>query len=139
MDAIIGKTVILAPRDAKSAGGIVALEGSGSSANAALVPGANSRLTVRKTAVGNSIDGNGAPRLRRQALFLGASEAVKKTGIFVVPREIDDKDSKATLVLDYIPSLSFGELILANIGADSVLTAIVGLLVRISTSVWTEG
>jgi hypothetical protein len=51
VDAIIGKTVILAPYDVTSVGGgcAVALEDSGSSANVALMPGTDSKLTVRKS------------------------------------------------------------------------------------------
>ena len=142
VDAIVDKTVILARYDAKSAGGggVVTLKGSGSSANVALVPGADGRLTLRKTTVGDGVDGNGALWLRRQALFLGASEAVKKTGMFVVPLEVDDKGSEVTVVVDYIPSHSFGELIFANVGAaDPAVTTIVNLLARMYTSVWTEG
>jgi hypothetical protein len=45
VDAIIDKTVIIAPYDAKSTGGAVALEESGSSANVALMPRADGRLT----------------------------------------------------------------------------------------------
>ncbi len=133
-DAIVSTTVILAPYDAKSAGsgGVVTLEGSRSSANVALVPGVDGRLTLRKTAVGDGIDGNGAPRLRRQALFLGASEAVKKTGMFVVLLEVDDKGNEVTVVLDYIPSHLCGELIFANVGADPAATAIVDLFARMS-------
>ncbi|KAJ4307312.1 hypothetical protein N0V88_000695 [Collariella sp. IMI 366227] len=141
VDAIIGKTVILAPHDIKNASGgsTVAREGDKSSANITLVPGADGKLTVRKTAVGNGIDGNGAPRLRQQALFLRASEAVGKTGMFVVPREVDGKGNEVTLVFDYIPSHSFGDLIFANVGAGPAMTAIIKFLARMSTSVWTQG
>ncbi len=80
-----------------------------------------------KTAVGDS--------LRQQVLFLGASEAVKKTGMFVVLLDVKDKDSKVTLVLDYILSYLFKELIFANVSASLALTAIVDLFRRMSTSV----
>ncbi len=57
---------------------MVALIESGSSANVTLMPGADGKLTVHKTAVGYGIDGIGVLWLRRQVLFLGASDAAKR-------------------------------------------------------------
>ncbi|KAH6855722.1 pyridoxal phosphate-dependent transferase [Chaetomium sp. MPI-CAGE-AT-0009] len=93
------------------------------------LPRPDGKLTVRKIAVGYGIYGNGALWLRRQALFLGASDAMKKTGMFVVSLEVDDKDSEVTLVLSYIPNHSFRELIFTNIGASlAAAAAIIDLL-----------
>ncbi len=116
MHAIVGKTVILAPYNAKSASssGVVTLGRSGSSANVALVPGADGR---------------------RQALFLRASEAVKKTSMFIVPLEVNDKGDEIIVVLDSILSHSFAELIFANVSASPALAAIADLLAHISTFV----
>lgn len=142
VDAIIGGAVILVPHSAGQSSDTinpVALDESGSSANVTLAPGADGKVTVRKSATGYGIDGNGAPWLRRQSLFLGASQAVKKTGMFVVPDEVIDNDGDVTLVLPYIPSHSFGELVFANVGAESMVTAMVDMLARMATSVWTEG
>ncbi|KAF9269966.1 hypothetical protein L218DRAFT_4584 [Marasmius fiardii PR-910] len=140
VDAIIGKTVILSPHSAgHKSGNPVALDESGSSADVTLVPGADGKLTVRKSASGYGIDGNGAPWLRRQNLFLDASRAVKKTGMFVKPLKVVDNDSDVTLELPYIPSYSIGELILANAGPRRVVEVLVYMLARMATSVWTEG
>lgn len=65
------------------------------SANVALVPRADGKLTVRKAAVGDGIDGNGAPWLRRQALFPGATKAVKQTDMLFVSGEEADEASIA--------------------------------------------
>ncbi|CUS11818.1 unnamed protein product [Tuber aestivum] len=142
VDAIIGGAVILVPHSAGQSSDTinpVALDESGSSANVTLVPGADGKVTVRKSAIGYGIDGNGAPWLRRQSLFLWASQAVKKTGMFMVPDEVIDNNGDVTLVLPYIPSHSFGELVFANVGAESMVTAMVDMLARMATSVWTEG
>ncbi|KAF9872940.1 hypothetical protein CkaCkLH20_09450 [Colletotrichum karsti] len=141
VDAVIGKSVVLSPRSdghCKGSDSAVALDESGSSASVTLVPGADGRLTVHKTAVGYGIDGNGAPWLRRQSIFLEASNAVKNTGIFVVPQQVSDTESGIRLVFPYIPSHSFGELIFANVGAKPAVAAIVDLLSNLATSVWTE-
>ncbi|KAK4068625.1 uncharacterized protein Triagg1_7273 [Trichoderma aggressivum f. europaeum] len=83
VDTIIGTTVILAPHGAgRNSASPVALDGGGSSATVTLVPGPEGKLTVRKSATGYGIDGNGAPWLRLQSLFLSASRAVKKTGMW---------------------------------------------------------
>lgn len=141
VDAIIGKSVILSSHGdgySQGTGNAVALDESGSSASVTLVPRADGTLTVHKTATGYGIDGNGAPWLRRQSLFLNASNAVKKSGIFVVPQETSDTDNEIRLVFPYIASHSFGELIFANVGAQPAVAAIVNLLSQLSTSVWTE-
>ncbi|KAG8988225.1 hypothetical protein FRB93_004172 [Tulasnella sp. JGI-2019a] len=138
VDAIIGKVVILGP---ESAGQLnpVALDESSPSASVELVPGADGTLTVHKSAFGQGIDGNGAPWLRRQSLFLGASSAVKKTGMFVEPTKIDDDGSHVTLLLPYIQSHSFGELVFANVGAEPLVDAMVKMLARMAKGVWTKG
>ena len=117
----------------------VPLDESGSSASVTLVPRADGSLIVRKWANGHGIDGNGAPWLRRQSLFLNASQAVKKTGMFVTPTKVNDSGKDVTLELPYIASHSFGELVFANAGAEPVVNALVAMLARMATSVWTEG
>ncbi|KAH9204640.1 hypothetical protein DL95DRAFT_495398 [Leptodontidium sp. 2 PMI_412] len=111
VDAIIGGAVILAPHSAgQSLDTInpVALDESGSSANVTLVPGVDGVVTVRKSATGYGIDGNGAPWLRR---------------MFVVPDEVINNDDNVTLVLPYIASYSIGEMVFANV-AESIVKAI---------------
>ncbi|KAK2022056.1 hypothetical protein LX32DRAFT_520416, partial [Colletotrichum zoysiae] len=142
VDAIVGKSVILSPRgdgQSKGTGNAVVLDESGSSATVTLVPGADGKLMVHKTATGYGIDGNGAPWLRRQSLFLGASHGVKKSGMFVVPQEVSDTENEIRLVFPYIASHSFGELIFANVGAKPAVAAIVDVLSQLATSVWNEG
>ncbi|KAI9826024.1 MAG: hypothetical protein M1826_006822 [Phylliscum demangeonii] len=112
---------------------------SGSSASVELVPRADGKLSVRKSATGYGIDGNGAPWLRRQSLFLRASRAVAKTNMFVQPTEVDDHESHVTLWLPYVASHSFGELAFANVGAEPLVGAMVNMLARMATNVWTEG
>lgn len=138
VNAVVGKSVILGPKF-KEIGNAVALDESGSSANVTLVIDADGKVTVRKSATGYGIDGNGAPWLRRQSIFLGASYAVKKTEMFVEPLEVINSESQVTLVLPYIASHTFGELIFANVGAKPAVAAIVDLLARMANSVWTEG
>ncbi|KAK0130375.1 hypothetical protein ONS96_000895 [Cadophora gregata f. sp. sojae] len=142
VDAIIGGAVILAPHSAGQpldAINPVALDESGSSANVTLVPGVDGLVTVRKSASGYGIDGNGAPWLRRQSLFLRSSRAVKKTRMFVVPDTVTDNSGNVILVLPYIPSHSFVEMVFANVGAESIVKAVVNMFSRMATSVWTEG
>ncbi|KAF9773491.1 hypothetical protein IL306_008681 [Fusarium sp. DS 682] len=140
VDTIIGKTVILAPHSAgHKSGNPVSLDESGSSANVTLVPGSDGKLIVRKSATGYGIDGNGAPWLRRQSLFLGASRAVKKTGMFVEPSNVIDNDSDVTLELPFIASHSYGELAFGNVGEKAFVAAIVDMLAQQATFVWTEG
>ena len=125
MDAITGTLVILAPKSARissDSGNAVALAESGSSANVTLVPGADGKLIVRKSAAGEGIDGDGAPWLRRRRLSLTNSRAVKKTRIFVVPTKVDDKKSHVDLALPYILSHGFGELTFANVGAKPLVS-----------------
>lgn len=138
VDAIIGKVAILGPRRAGQLNP-VALDESGSSASVELVPRADGTLIVRKSAFGYGIDGNGAPWLRRQALFLKESSAVKKTDMFVEPTKIDEDKSHVTLWLPYIPSHSFGELVFANVGHKPLVDAVVKMLARMAENVWTEG
>lgn len=139
--AIIGTMVIVAPHNASppSTGSPVALDESGSPASVDLLLGADGELTVRKSAVGYGIDGNGAPWLRRQALFLGASHAVAKTDMFVQPTEVKDHEGCVTLWLPYVASHSFGELAFANVGPKPLVGAMVSMLARMATNVWTEG
>ena len=117
----------------------IPLDESGSSASVTLVPKGDGTLIVRKWAMGNGIDGNGAPWLRRQSLFLDASQAVQKTSMFVTSTKFIDSGKDVTLELPYIPSHSFGELVFANVGAKPVVNALVAMLARMATSVWTEG
>lgn len=77
--------------------------------------------------------------MRRQSLFLRESLAVQTSGMFVAPLRVIDRQSDITLVLPYIPSHSFGELAFANIGPKSLLAALVDLVARMATSVWTQG
>ncbi|KAK8144852.1 hypothetical protein G3M48_005242 [Beauveria asiatica] len=142
VDAIIGSgtVVVLAQRSIgqpPNTGN--PLDESGSSATVTLMPSADGHLVVRKWAMGNGIDGNGALWLRRQSLFLNESQAVKKTGMFVQSTSVIDSGRDVTLELPYIPSYSFGELIFANAGDEPVVNALVAMLARMSTSVWTEG
>lgn len=139
VDAIVDNKllVILAPKSA--CGNPFALEESGSSASVTLIPSADGKLIVRKSAMGYGIDGNGAPWLRRQSLFLNNSIAVKKTGMFVVPSVFKDLGNHVALELPYIASHSFGELAFANVGAQPLVTALVDMVARMATSVWTEG
>ena len=142
VDAIIGTVVILVPHSAgkpPNTGTPVPLDESGSPASVDLVPGYDGKLRIRKSVAGYGIDGNGAPWLRRQSQFLAASRAVKNTRMFVVPTEVDDRESNVTLWLPYIPSHSFGELAFANVGAGRLVDAMVKMLVRMVTQVWTEG
>ncbi|KAI0031626.1 hypothetical protein K488DRAFT_51731 [Vararia minispora EC-137] len=142
VDAIISTVVIVTPHSAaqsSNTGNPVALDESGSSASVELVPGVDGKLRVRKSTSGYGIDGNGTPWLRRQWLFLNASQAVKKTSMFVVPTEVDDRDSHVTLWLPYVASHSFGVLVFANVGANPLVNAVVNMLARMATHVWTEG
>src|SRR4051812_5359482 len=74
------------------------------SASVTLVPAAEGKVTVHKSAVGYGIDGNGASWL---SLFLGASHAVMKTGMFMAPAKVLDSASDITLVLPYTRLGSF--------------------------------
>jgi hypothetical protein len=142
VDTIIDTVVIVAPYSAAQpprTGSPVALDESESSASVELVPGADGKLSVRKSAAGYGIDGNGAPCLRRQALFLGASRAVAKTNMFVQPTEVDKHENHVTLWLPYVASHSFGELEFANVGAEPLVNAMVNMLARMATNIWTEG
>ena len=141
VDAIIGSVVILTEHGAGqsfSFGSPVVLDESGSSASVTLVPQPDGKVTVHKSAAGFGIDGNGAPWLRRQALFLNASHAVKKTGMFVVPTSYVDTGVDVKLVLPYIASHSLAELVFANAGAESIVDTLVDMLALMTTSVWTE-
>lgn len=145
VDAIIDGTfsIILAQKSTAvtsvTSGTSVILDESGSSASVMLVPESDGTLIVRKSAEGYGVDGNGAPWLRRQLLFLSNSTAVEKTGLFVIPSRFDDLGSRVTLDLPYIPSHSFGELAFANVGAKHLVAALVDMLACMATSVWTEG
>lgn len=72
-------------------------------------------------------------------MFLGASRGVKKTNMFVVPTEVEDRESHVTLWLPYIHSHSFGELVFANVGLEPLVDTMVNMLARMATNVWTEG
>lgn len=117
----------------------IPLDESGSSASVTLVPKDDGTLIVRKWAEGNGIDGNGAPWLLRQSRFLNTSKSVKKTKMFVTPTKVMENGKEVTLELPYIASYSFGELVFANVGAEAIVDALVAMLARMSTSVWTEG
>ncbi|KAH8979346.1 hypothetical protein EDB92DRAFT_1904988 [Lactarius akahatsu] len=137
VDAVVGTVVILGPQDAGELNP-VALDESGSSATVVLVPQSDGTLVVRKSAIGYGIDGNGAPWLRRQSLFLSHSTAVKKTRMFVEPTKTEEALNHVSLLLPYIPSHSFGELAFANVGAQTLLDAIVNMFARMAKNVWTE-
>ncbi|KAL8377069.1 hypothetical protein RB595_007961 [Gaeumannomyces hyphopodioides] len=103
------------------------------------------RSSGQPSGTGNPLDESecrwltAAPWLMRQSLFLSASQAVKKTGMFVQHTQVTDSGKDVTLELPYIPSHSFGELIFANAGDGPVVGALVAMLARTATSVWTEG
>ncbi|KAH8847100.1 hypothetical protein MCOR01_000543 [Pyricularia oryzae] len=145
VDAIVDGTfcVILARKSMATTSGTsgisVVLDESGSSATVTLVPEANGTLIIRKSAEGYGVDGNGAPWLRRQSLFLSNSTSARNTNMFVIPSKFNDLGSRVTLELPYIPSHSFGELVFANVGAKPLVAAMVDMLARMATSVWTEG
>lgn len=142
VDAIIGTVAILAPYSTGQRPGTcksVALDDSGSAASVTLVPGADGSLSVSKHAAGCGIDGNGAPWLQLQSMFLRESLAAKKTGMFVMPIKVVDNPSGVTVEMPYVPSHSLGELVFANVGAEPVVTAIVDMVGRMATSVWCEG
>lgn len=145
VDAIVDGTfcVILARKSMATTSGTsgisVVLDESGSSTTVTLVPEANGTLIIRKSAEGYGVDGNGAPWLRRQSLFLSNSTSARNTDMFVIPSKFNDLGSRVTLELPYITSHSFGELVFANLGAKPLVAAMVDMLARMATSVWTEG
>ncbi|KAI0503167.1 hypothetical protein F5B22DRAFT_652313 [Xylaria bambusicola] len=142
IDSIVGTLVILGSKNTGQYAGNssrVALDESGSSASVALVANADGKLTVQKSAAGYGIDGNGAPWLRRQPIFLNSSQAVKTTDMFVVPIEVNDSGTAVNLVLPYVPSHSFGELVFANVGIEPLVAVMVNMLAKMTSSVWTEG
>jgi hypothetical protein len=59
--------------------------------------------------------------------------------MFVVPSKVSDRGSDITMVLPYVPSHLFGELVFANAGAKPTVAAILSMLRSMATSLWTEG
>lgn len=119
-----------------------ALDESGSSAHVGLYIEPNNKLIVRKTCLGDGIDGNGRPWLRRQCKFLTTSVAVKKTDMFVKPLDFDntrEENGAVSISFPYIDSHSIGELVFAGMGSRPLLSVLRELLGEMSTSVWTEG
>lgn len=50
-----------------------------------------------------------------------------------MPNKVINNDDDITLILPYILSYSFREIVFTNIGAKSIIKAIVNLLARIAT------
>lgn len=59
--------------------------------------------------------------------------------MFVPPIQVMDSGDDITLELPYVPSHSFGDMVFANVGAEPAVDALVAMLVRMATVVWTKG